>query len=150
MQKETASPVRSYARGVRQPSPGCTRGGRLAGCVNQLSEPGECKPGHIKARASADPFPPPPYPRSAPLFAGAAWTLALGERHGARREASAQSFIEHDLACSRFESVPFWGRNGTVAPVEARLSGALERDGEMASDIENGTVGIASVRAAAK
>jgi integrase len=59
-----------------------------------------------------------------------------------REAASSQPFIKNDLTCSRIGSVPFSVRNGTVAPVEARLSATIKQEGETMPSTENGTVGI--------
>src|SRR5262245_33501455 len=52
--------------------------------------------------------------------------------------------------CSRIESVPFLGRNGTAAPAQARLFAAIKREDSTLPSIENGTVAIKPQPAATK
>src|SRR6516162_11475622 len=74
-------------------------------------------------------------PRSACAMSDAAERVTTSE--------SLQSFLKHDLVCSRKRSVPFWVGNGTVAPTKARLSAANKRENETMPTTQNGTVRIA-------
>src|SRR5215467_2326553 len=71
---------------------------------------------------------------------------------GRRRPGSPrmQPFIKHDLICSRFESVPFWGNSATVAPPTARRSAVIKQESETMPSTEIGTVRIASERQAGR
>jgi type 1 fimbriae regulatory protein FimB/type 1 fimbriae regulatory protein FimE len=51
-----------------------------------------------------------------------------------------QSFVKHDLVCSRPGSVPFSPNNATVGPVEVRLSALYEQEDQMIPSTLNGTV----------
>src|SRR6516164_291487 len=44
------------------------------------------------------------------------------------------------------ERVPFWARNETAAPTQARLSAAIKRENETMPSTQNGTVRIAAQR----